>query len=300
MPKIAYINKRFNRSSVEIIDTANNILEEYSDQGFVFTLRQLYYQFVARDLIANTQQSYDRLGSILNDARLAGLVDWDHLQDRTRKMEKNGHWSSPTSILRAVTSQYAIDKWQNQDFRPEVWIEKDALVGVIEGICSELDVPYFSCRGYTSQSEMWGAGQRMERHIAKGQTPVVFHFGDHDPSGIDMTRDIQERLSLFTDSDIPVKRMALNDFQIKKYKCPPNPVKFTDSRAKDYIKEYGRSSWELDALEPSVIIDLVKTVIVKLRDEKQWKEMLKQENLEKDILASAERFVESQTGDDDE
>ena len=110
--------------------------------------------------------------------------------DRTRELRTLSHWDDPSSIVEACSKQFNLDLWDKQPFRPEVWIEKDALVGVFERVCRELDVPLFSCRGYTSQSEMWVAGQRMLQYKRNKQTPVIFHFGDHDPSGKDMSRDI--------------------------------------------------------------------------------------------------------------
>lgn len=94
MPKISYIEKRFRSETLEIIDQANAIITEYEAQGFDLTLRQLYYQFVARDLIPNTQRDYKRLGSIVNDARLAGLIDWASIVDRTRNLRALGHFES--------------------------------------------------------------------------------------------------------------------------------------------------------------------------------------------------------------
>ena len=161
--------------------------------------------------------------------------------------------------------QFKLDKWDNQPFYPEVWIEKEALVGVIARICEDLDVPYFACKGYTSQSEMWRAAVRMEEREDRGQTPIIIHLGDHDPSGIDMTRDIEERHELFM-GGIEVRRIALNYNQIEEYKPPPNPAKMTDSRAKGYVRMYGRSSWELDALEPRVMRDLIKDTVDELTD----------------------------------
>lgn len=275
--KICYKEKRFTKSSMAIITVANAILEEYDEQGFVLTLRQLYYQFVARDLIANKQSEYNRLGSIINDARLAGLIDWDHLIDRTRNLRNLEHFDDASDALHKLAGWYHVDFWDNQNFRPEVWIEKDALVGVIEGVCQEYDVPFFSCRGYTSQSEMWGASQRLLNHIDNGQTPYIFHLGDHDPSGIDMSRDIKDRLSLFIERDadpdmFEFERIALNMDQIKRYNPPPNPAKITDSRSDGYITKYGTSSWELDALEPATIVKLIKDHVWSLVDVDYWEE----------------------------
>lgn len=270
MPKICYVEKKFQGARLKVINQANVIIAEYQAQGFDLTLRQLYYQFVARDIIPNQDVEYKKLGETINDARLAGLVDWNAIVDRTRNVRSLAHWSSPSDIVQACASQYRTDRWAGQTYRPEVWIEKDALVGVIEGVCQELDVPYFSCRGYTSQSEMWGAGRRMLAHAEGGQTPLILHFGDHDPSGMDMTRDIRERLELFIGNGIKVDRLALNFDQVQEFNPPPNPAKTTDARAKAYIAEFGHESWELDALDPRTLAALVRDAIEGVRDEEAW------------------------------
>jgi hypothetical protein len=261
MPKIRYKNFKFRLATLELIIKANEIIAEYAAQGFDLTLRQLYYQFVSRDLIPNTQKDYKNLGSVINDARLAGMIDWDAIVDRTRELRSLSHWEGPESIIETCSRAFNVDRWKDQPYRPEVWIEKDALVGVFERVCQELDVPLLSCRGYTSQSEMWGASQRMLGYIRDGATPIVLHFGDHDPSGKDMSRDILDRLELFIGDTLKFERLALNMDQVEKYGPPPNPAKITDSRATAYISEYGNESWELDALEPAVLEKLVRKSI---------------------------------------
>lgn len=275
MPRIAYTPKTFTASHREIIDAANLIVDEYAAQGFDLTLRQLYYQFVARDLLPNQQKEYKRLGGIVNDARLAGELDWDAIVDRTRGLRRNSTWESPAEIIDSCAKQFHVDLWRGQSFRPEVWIEKDALVGVISDVCWELDVPYFSCRGYTSQSEMWSAAQRLGDYYRDGRVPVIIHLGDHDPSGIDMSRDIKDRLNMFLrhegHGDVMFRRVALNRDQIQKYKPPPNPAKLTDARAGSYVKEHGNKSWELDALSPVTMSTLIRSEISFLQDKKKWR-----------------------------
>lgn len=287
MPLIEYVPKKFSKSSQAIIEQANEIIESYADQGFDLTLRQLYYQFVARDLIPNKQSEYKRLGSIVNDARLAGLIDWETIVDRTRNLQQNSHWSGPREIVEACAKQFQIDKWATQPTRVEVWIEKDALVGVIERVCRRNDVPFFSCRGYTSQSEMWAASQRLIGHIQNAQDVTIIHLGDHDPSGIDMSRDIQSRLELFVGSDIEVNRIALNMDQVTKYNPPPNPAKITDSRASSYIERFGHESWELDALEPAVLEHLIDDTIDEHRDDDLWDQAVEEQNEHKETLWGA-------------
>lgn len=296
---IEYIPKRFSAGSLHLIETANEIIEEYEAMGYILTLRQLYYQFVARDLIANKQSEYKRLGSIINDGRMAGLISWESLEDRTRNVQTNPHWSNPKSIIETAYHSYARDKWAGQNYYLEVWIEKDALLGVIEETCKNLDVSHFSCRGYTSQSEAWGAGQRMLTAIQEGKQPVVIHMGDHDPSGIDMTFDIWKRLNLFVgdacydwndiSTSIPrerammmdyfdiyghegviVERIALNWAQVNDLNPPPNPAKLTDSRIKTYANLFGNTSWELDAIDPPMLNSILESKITGYRDDDLW------------------------------
>lgn len=277
------------KPSLALIEVCNKIIREYTAAGYILTLRQLFYQLVSRDIIPNKQSEYKRVGTIVNDGRLAGLIDWSALEDRTRNVRSVGHWDSPEDIIRVVSDQYAIDKWDGQCVRPEVWIEKDALVGVIERICDELDIAYFSCRGYTSQSEMWGAAQRFIGNAKNGQETHVIHLGDHDPSGIDMSRDIEERIQKFMAHHgygdmFNFTRIALNRNQIDEYDPPPNPAKSTDSRFRGYMDIHGDESWELDALEPQVLSDLVREQVDKLRDDERYEDKVTQEGIEKDQL----------------
>ena len=165
----------------------------------------------------------------------------------------------------------------------EVFIEKDALIGVIEGICNQYEVPYLACRGYASASEIWRAGhERMRMRLMKDQQVTVLYLGDHDPSGIDMTRDIRERLRQFSNGhvlplQVEVVRLALNKDQVDEYDPPPNPTKLSDSRAEDYVAVYGHECWELDAMSPTVIRDLVEAAILDRRDEELWAEAVERE-----------------------
>src|SRR5690349_2102910 len=167
--KIAYIEKNFHYKSKVLINTANKIIDEYLKQGFQLTLRQLYYQFVARGIIPNSQKEYTNLGNVISDGRLAGYIDWESIVDLTREMSRNAHWNSPRDIVAACTNQYEIDKWETQPYYVEVWVEKDALSGVIDPTCRSLDVPFFSCRGYTSISAIWEAGRRLREKAAENK-----------------------------------------------------------------------------------------------------------------------------------
>ena len=278
-----------------MIELVNGIIFDYQQQGYTLTLRQLYYQLVARDHIENSEKSYKRIGNLVSDGRLTGLIDWDAIEDRTRALSYYNNWSSPTSILRGAAKQYQRDLWEYQPFYCEVWVEKEALAGVVERACSDRRVPHFSCRGYVSQSEMYTAANRLHDESGRVDGIRIIHLGDHDPSGIDMSRDIQDRLRLLMGDEayaaVDFQRIALNYDQISQYNPPPNPAKTTDSRFADYQQKFGRRSWELDALEPSILVALIQEAIEVGIDDDQWDADKLQETQEAvGINAVANRF----------
>jgi len=292
---------RLSERTLETIGYANSILAEYEARGHQMTLRQLYYQFVARGLTGgvNTKAQYDRIGNILNEGRLRGLVSWTALEDRGRNLRGVRTYDNIHECLSGAAHSYKTDLWADQQWRPEVWIEKEALVGVIGNICARLRVDFYATKGYNSQSEQWRAGQRFARYVRKGQRPIVFHLGDHDPSGIDMTRDNQERLSMFTGTPVIVQRLALNMAQVEEFNPPPNPTKETDSRSDWYRSEYGDECWELDALEPTYIENLIKESILKVRDEARWDEALQQEIMDQQEMHDLLNSIKDNDDDND-
>ena len=273
---------KFQASSLALLEKAEAIVDDLQGQGYSLTLRQLYYQLVQSNTIENTLRSYKNLGALLSQARLAGLIDWDALTDRLRNVRGNAHWSGPADAVASMRDQYQIDKWSDQPRRVEVWVEKDALSNVVGTICSMVDVGHLVCRGYTSQSAMWEASQRYISYLEDGQGITVLHLGDHDPSGVDMTRDIEERMRMFLGHhiekpDFKFKRIALSVAQVEHYKLPHNPAKMTDSRAGAYVKKHGKKSWELDALSPKVIHRLIESEVLKIRDEDLWDERVRRQ-----------------------
>jgi hypothetical protein len=347
MPKVVYVKKRFSPVKLDVIQKTNRIITEYNEAGYKLSLRQIYYRFVAGDLFPddwvdpatgskNSQKNYSKLGDILGDARMAGLVDWNAIEDRTRELSSVAHWTSPADIISACQRSFRLDKWGNQPYRLECWVEKDALEGIVTQAAHAQDVATFSCRGYGSLSSLWEASQRLYQYIEAGQRPVILHLGDHDPSGIDMTRDISERLNTFVEQDwlnkklapklqqklffksdmkvkrgdiwrdindhfgahplavdgedsvpITIRRIALNMDQVEEYSPPPNPAKSTDSRYQSYYDLHGDESWELDALEPSVLDELITNTILEYRKEEQYEEKQEIEDRHRENLAKA-------------
>ncbi len=285
--KIAYIEKNLGPAKLALIEIANRIIADYARQGYDLTLRQLYYQMVAAGHIPNNERTYKNLGTAIDDGRMIGLIDWERIVDRTRNLEGLGHFDNPADIMRAAVYSYHEDKWSSQENHVEVWVEKQALAGVVQRICNRMDVSFFACRGYVSQSEMWSAARRLMRYRDAGQHPVILYLGDHDPSGIDMTRDVAARLSLFVGDEAEVRRLALNWDQIEEYSPPPNPAKLSDSRATGYIENFGDESWELDALPPTTINRLIEDEIGGLIDWDAWEKAVAHEEQNKALITAA-------------
>lgn len=305
--KEQFIDKKFASATLKMISRCNQILDEYEAQGYRLTLRQLYYQVVRRDAFPqdrrwrwtgakwvrdangtwNADPNYKWLGGIVSEARQAGLLDWDMLEDRNREQVTPPHWNSPASILRACARDFRIDKWDGQEYVIRVMVEKDALSGIIQPVCTDLDIRFLANKGYSSSSMMYELGNELAEDVDNGKRVCVIYLGDHDASGIDMTRDVEDRLAMYSrldPSEIEVVRVALNYDQTQDWNLLENPAKETDPRAQKYIDEFGQSSWELDAVEPAQLEDLIRDAVLFRRDDDAWDEAVEREQTMRDEL----------------
>ena len=300
--KIEYTPKNFGEVALGIINDADNIIENYRLQNLDLTLRQLYYQFIVSDLFPekwlvhlgggqytkNHERNYKKLGKLVNDARLAGLLSWDAIEDRTRTPAFWQSRKSPEDAVLRAARDYAVNPWEDQETNVEIWVEKEALAGVFESVAMKWHVPLFCCRGYHSQSSAWQAAMRIER---AGKETKILHFGDHDPSGIDMTRDIEERFETFQVYNIEIERCALNIEQVRQFNPPPSPAKITDSRAKKYIQEFGHDSWELDAMQPADLQALAEERIREQIDMGIWELTQQREDVERQMISNLTNYL---------
>lgn len=290
MPFETYEPKVFSAEHERVISQARELCAGYAMQGYTITLRQLYYAFVGRAWIPNTQPSYKRLGSIVNDARLAGRLDWSWIEDRERNLAGTYHQEGgPAAVIAGLPYGYYLDHWEQQDRRIEVWVEKAALGNIVDRACRAWDVDWFACKGNVSQSEMWSAGKRLRSYVNHDQQVLILHLGDHDPNGLDMTRDIERRLRMYMRSDqigLEVRRIALNMDQVQEMNLPPAPVKVTDSRSRGYIEQYGDEVWELDAIDPETLRLLIEEAIAAEVDQDEYDAVEAEQDRHRDQLTA--------------
>jgi len=260
--KIAFERHNFKDTSMAQIVVCNGIIDEYLSSGLRLTLRQLYYQLVSRNIIPNREQAYKSLGNLVKNGRLAGLIDWDAIEDRGRRPVVLAEFDDLGDLLEAAMRSYRLPRWEGQNHYIELWTEKDALSGVLAPLASEYHVTLMVNKGYSSWSAMFDAAQQRFLEHRDCDVLALLYLGDHDPSGEDMVRDIRERLNLLSwGLEIAVEKVAITWDQVHQYEPPPNPTKKTDSRTKAYVAKYGPECWEVDALPPNVLQSLVRSSI---------------------------------------
>ena len=273
----------FNRAWI-----TKNALEEIEEyEKGVLTLRGLHYRLVARGM-TNTIRHYKRVVSAMIKARWDGLVDFDTFSDRDREMESQTD-SDETNVtdkisvakqqLVAWMENYYKNRWENQPYYPEVFIEKKALIGVFERPCLRLDVALGACKGYPSLTFLNEASERFKKARKRGKKPIILYFGDYDPSGEDIPRSIKQNLYDLGVS-VEVRRISLLHEQVVEWNLPPAPAKLTDSRTANWD---GLGQVELDAVEPKKLRSLCTKAIENVFDSDLYDELNETEEEERTV-----------------
>ncbi len=267
----------------QIVEEALEVFKQYDS---ALTLRQLYYRLVSKRLIPNTINSYKRLSRIMVKAREQRDVPVNCLEDRSRRILGRGDTGYATAeefLRRRITGlkesykEFTLLMWDDQPKYVIVSLEKDALSRLMSDIANQYSVRTFPTRGYPSFTYV----NRMATYIRnrlKGKPTVVLYFGDFDPSGIDIERDLDDRLRKYDAGDFKVIRIALTKDQIQQYDLPPMPVKRSDARSEGFLESYGDQSVELDALDPNTLKLMVAQSIASNIDLDLWSK--KEERIE--------------------
>jgi hypothetical protein len=266
----------------QTVAAVNAVIEQYS---MSLTLRQIYYRLVAGGLIPNRRTAYNGLSAQLVTAREKGDVDETQIVDRSRSINDDS-FDSPEAFLEAceytARSRFMKRFWGSQGKYVEIWVEKDALSQVLSGAIQDFNTVVCPSRGYSSFSYIKEAANRFDRNTAdldEAQV-VILHFTDHDPSGIDMSRDLQARFSSYSSVDVKVKRIALTSEQVEQFDLLPNPTKISDSRSPAYEVRFGSECWELDAIPPDELVRIVQEAVeAEKTDPDAWDEAVEKERI---------------------
>jgi hypothetical protein len=264
----------------QTVAAVNAVIQQYQMN---LTLRQIYYRLVAGGLIPNRRTSYNGLSAQLVTAREKGDVDESRIVDRSRTINDNS-FDSPEQFLSTceytARTQFMKRFWASQGKYVEIWVEKDALSQVLSEAIRAFNTVVCPSRGYSSFSYLKEAANRFDRQTRDldAAQVVILHFTDHDPSGIDMSRDLQSRFRSYSSADVKVRRIALTDEQVEEFNLIPNPTKLSDSRSPAYEARFGNECWELDAIPPDDLVRIVQDAIEEERtDPEAWDEVVAQE-----------------------
>lgn len=273
------------KDSLALIEQVQNVIKEYN---FPLTLRQIYYQLVARQVIPNLKKYYAKLSRVCVVGRDLGLLPEDSFADRLRELQKPGSWLDLEDFGETMQSAYRKDKWLDQDKYLEIWTEKDALRSVISPITARWDVGLLVVRGQVSRTAIYEAFQRYSTEQNDGKDRYLFYFGDFDPSGLSIFESLKERISKFEGgylSEVNFQRVALTREQVDKYSLPQDPAKTSDPNYRRFTEEYGDNVVELDSLPPDVLRGLVEGCIKDNLDMGRFEDVLRTEKEEKEELA---------------
>jgi len=266
-----------------IIANSLEICSEY-EKG-ILTLRALHYQLVGRGM-TNDVQHYKRVVNSMIDARWDDQIEFDTFSDLDRAMVGKTDFEV-TNINEGIEKgkdtinfwmhYYRKNRWENQPYYPEIFIEKKALQGVFQELCGQYDIALGACKGYPSLTFLHEASLRFKEAVIQDKTPIIIYFGDYDPSGEDIPRSIQQNIERFGVT-VEVKRVALMKHQVIEWDLPPAPAKKTDSRT---AKWDGLGQVELDAVRPERLMRLLEDAILEIFDSQLYDELQEMEETER-------------------
>lgn len=243
------------RSTKAEVEARREALYAIIEAGEPMTVRQVFYQATVRGLVEKAESGYAKVQTDLTIMRRTGELPYRWLADNTRWQRKPDTFDGVEAALRATAAFYRKDLWVDADSYVEIWLEKDALSGVVYPVTDLFDVPLMVARGYASLSFLHSAAE----YINSLSVPAfIYHFGDFDPSGVNAGEKIEETLrELAPEAEINFQRVAVTPEQIDRWNLPTRPTKTTDTRSKNF----GDVSVELDAIEPNLLRLLVEVTI---------------------------------------
>lgn len=276
----AFVEKKWRQQDLDLVDTCNEILASYREKDLKVILRQLYYRLIARNYFANDDRNYDYLGRVVTNARLCGLMDWDAIEDLGRQPAKPVQFNGIADLVESACNSFRLDRWEGQSHYVELWTEKLGLTSVLLPIAEAFHIPFCANKGYASITALYEASKRIHAAHERSLIPVILYLGDHDASGLDMDRDIRERLETLgvPKGTFLLRRVALTIEQVRRYRPPRNPAKVTDTRSPKYVAEFGHYSWEVDALDPEDMEREVRRAIAPLVDMSRMNKVIARED----------------------
>lgn len=278
----ASLLKRSRRTKAEIENLLGWVKHILSEQDGPITIRHLFYLLVGHGIIEKTEKAYSVLAKFLAKWRRSGEVDYDAFADNTRWHIKPDTHRSMSEALETWANNYRRDLWSRQAYYIEIWCEKDACASILSTTAGRFGVPVFVARGFASISSLYSAANTFRSFIERGKRCIIYHFGDHDPSGIAACESIKKALRTEFAVDVEVIRAAVTKEQIRRLKLPTRPTK--ESSHSQMKSWRGGDSVELDAMPVSELRALVEDCITRHIDKAAWESEQTWEILERETF----------------
>jgi hypothetical protein len=251
------------RHSLELIDAMYSIAEAAQP----ITGRGVGYKLFVADLISSmSKQDMRRVYRLLKEARERGIIPWDWIVDETRSIERVSTWSNPAAYARAVSLSYRRDFWDQQPHRTMGLSEKGTVRGVLRPVLDELAVGFFPVHGFSSATAAHDLAMDDD-----GRDLILLYVGDYDPSGMNMSEhDLPTRFAKYDGDHIKLRRVALTREHLRGLPSFPATDKRDDPRYGWFVRNYGDTCWELDAMDPNDLRDCVEREIMGLIEPVAW------------------------------
>jgi len=226
---------------------------------YPITVRGAFYRATARSIVPKTEnEGYRPVQRELLKMRREGVIPWGWITDGSRTIFGNRRYGSLDSYARQVAGSYRKDYWYNSEEYVEIWMEKDALRGVIAPVViEEFGLDLFISKGQSSATYLYEAADDI---IRDGRSTYIYVLSDFDPGGFRIFDRIDRELKDFVGDEVElcIERIAVTPEQIEKYQLPTRPVKDKDPQRAKFECEHGTGCVELDAMAPEVLRSLVR------------------------------------------
>lgn len=256
----------------------NHIIDQVNESGGYLTIRHLFYRLVSKGIIPKTETAYRQIIYHTCQMRKQEYLPYSVFADNTRLRRKSKAHNNLTDALEFWSQSYRRELWNNQPYYIELWSEKDAISNIVFDVADEYNVPLMISSGFSSLTFLYNAAEEIKWHNEQGKFAIILYLGDHDPSGVKASEDVEKKLYDFG-CNFRFQRLAVNEWQIKEYNLPTRPTK--ESK---HSKGFEGESVEIDAMEPQLIKRFVREAIEYNIDTKELENVRNAEALEKETL----------------
>jgi len=245
---------------IEAMRTTTAVIQPVTGRGVGYKL------FTAGQIASMATNEMQRVYRLLKYAREQGILPWEWIVDETREIERVPTWANPQEYAECVARSYRRDFWDQQPVRVIVVSEKGTVRGVLKPVLDAYGVGFLAVHGFSSATMAYNLAQDDD-----GRDLIILYVGDFDPSGMFMSeQDLPNRFDKYDGDHIRVRRIALTQYQASDLPSFPVTDKRKDPRYRWFVENHGDQCWELDAMDPNDLREIVTEAIQEQIEPDAW------------------------------